>query len=78
MYQMAVMYFKWPKNIPTFSIPRPSKIYPHCDLWLENIPSGNPATVQKASVPRLSIERRIDSGDVGLMGPMVSGPSTVA
>jgi hypothetical protein len=27
----------------TFSIPRPSKIYPNLDIWCENIPSGNPA-----------------------------------
>jgi hypothetical protein len=30
------------KNIPAFSIPRPSKIYPNWDFWYENIPSGNP------------------------------------
>jgi hypothetical protein len=28
--------------MPTFSIPRPSKIYPNRDFWFENIPSGNP------------------------------------
>jgi hypothetical protein len=27
--QMAVKYFKWLKNIPTFSFPRPFKIYPN-------------------------------------------------
>jgi hypothetical protein len=27
--QMAAKYFKWLKNIPTFSFPRPSKIYPN-------------------------------------------------
>jgi hypothetical protein len=37
MYQMAVIYFKWTINIPTFSIPRPSKIYPNWDLWFENM-----------------------------------------
>jgi hypothetical protein len=33
------MYSKWLHNISTFSIPRPSKIYPHCILWfmLHNI-----------------------------------------
>jgi hypothetical protein len=36
MFQMAVIYSKWSKNIPTFSIPRPSKIYPNGDFWLEN------------------------------------------
>jgi hypothetical protein len=30
-----------PKNKPTSSIARPSKIYPKLDFWLENIPSGN-------------------------------------
>jgi hypothetical protein len=42
LYQMAVKYSKWSKNIPTFSIPKPSKIYPNCDFWFENKPSGNP------------------------------------
>jgi hypothetical protein len=27
----------------TFSIPRPSKIYPNWGFWYENKPSGNPA-----------------------------------
>jgi hypothetical protein len=26
----------------TFPISRPSVIYPHCDFWFENMPSGNP------------------------------------
>jgi hypothetical protein len=29
-------------NLPTFFIPRASKIYPKLDFWFENIPSGNP------------------------------------
>jgi hypothetical protein len=33
---------KWPLNIPTSSIARPSKIYPNWSFWFENIPSGNP------------------------------------
>jgi hypothetical protein len=41
-YQMAIIYSKWVKNIPTNSITRPSKIYPNWDFWYENIPSGNP------------------------------------
>jgi hypothetical protein len=45
---MAIRYAKWPQkqmaqNIPTSSIARPSKIYPNCDFWFGNIPSGNPA-----------------------------------
>jgi hypothetical protein len=36
-------YYKCPKNIPTFSIPRPFKIYQNWDFWFDNIPSGNPA-----------------------------------
>jgi hypothetical protein len=40
---MAVVYSKWPENIPTFFIPRPSIIYPNLDFSFENKPSGNPA-----------------------------------
>jgi hypothetical protein len=29
-------------HIPTFSIVRPSKMYPNLDFWFENLPSGNP------------------------------------
>jgi hypothetical protein len=29
-------------KITTFSIPRPSKIYPNWDFGFENKPSGNP------------------------------------
>jgi hypothetical protein len=39
---VAIKYFKWSKNIPTFPVPRPSKIYPNWDFWFENRPSGNP------------------------------------
>jgi hypothetical protein len=43
---MATKYTKWPQNIPTssstFSIARPSEIYPNRDLWFENMPAGNP------------------------------------
>jgi hypothetical protein len=46
MQQEAEIYSKWPKNMPTLSIPRPSKIYPNCDFCFENIPSGNPASPQ--------------------------------
>jgi hypothetical protein len=28
--------------MPTFSIPRPSKIFPNWDFWFAKIPSGNP------------------------------------
>jgi hypothetical protein len=41
LYLMAVKYSKRSLNIPTFCIPRPSKIYPNWDFWLENTPSGN-------------------------------------
>jgi hypothetical protein len=30
-------------NRPTSIIAIPSKCYPNCDFWSENIPSGNPA-----------------------------------
>jgi hypothetical protein len=42
IYQMAVIYSKWPWNMSTVSIPRATKIYPKWDFWFENIPSGNP------------------------------------
>jgi hypothetical protein len=41
---MAAIYSKWPKNIPTFSIPRPSIIYQNWDFWFENKSSGSLAT----------------------------------
>jgi hypothetical protein len=58
IYQITTKYTKWPKNISngrkidqmvikytykTFSIARPSKIYPIGYFWFENKPSGNPA-----------------------------------
>jgi hypothetical protein len=39
---MAIQSTKWPKNVPTFFIPRPSKTYPNWYFSFENIPSGNP------------------------------------
>jgi hypothetical protein len=31
------------KNVPTFSISKPFKVYPNLDyFWFENKPSGNP------------------------------------
>jgi hypothetical protein len=31
---MVIKYSKWPQNIPTFSIPKPFKIYPNKDFWV--------------------------------------------
>jgi hypothetical protein len=49
MYQMvkkylniSMKYYRWPKNISTFSNLRRSKIYPNWDFWFEKKPSGNP------------------------------------
>jgi hypothetical protein len=42
IFQMALIYSKWPQNMQTFFVPRPSKIYPNLNFWSENIPSGNP------------------------------------
>jgi hypothetical protein len=47
MHQMAVIYSKWLQNILTFSIPKPSKIYPNWNFWSENKPSGNPVRGRK-------------------------------
>jgi hypothetical protein len=41
MYRMPVKYSKCTLNIPTFSIPKSSKLNPNWDFWFENIPSGN-------------------------------------
>jgi hypothetical protein len=41
IYQMAVIYYKWAFNMPTYSTLRPSIIYPDWDIWFENKPSGN-------------------------------------
>jgi hypothetical protein len=47
LYQMAIKYtkrrivHKSPSNIPTYSIPSPSKIFPNWDFWYENKPSGS-------------------------------------
>jgi hypothetical protein len=41
--QTTVKFSKCTLNIPRFSIPRSSKMYPNWDFWFENIPSGNPA-----------------------------------
>jgi hypothetical protein len=34
---MAAKYSKWPHNVPTFSIPRPSKFYPNGDFGFEDL-----------------------------------------
>jgi hypothetical protein len=41
IFQMAIKYTRWPQNIPTSAITRPSKIYPNWDFRFENVPSGN-------------------------------------
>jgi hypothetical protein len=46
IYQMAVKLTKWPLNIPTSSIAKPSIIYPNWDFWFENKPSGIPAVLR--------------------------------
>jgi hypothetical protein len=51
-------------NIPTFSIPRPSTIYPNWDFWSENKPSGNPggdADVEKVFFAALIISAAPDA-----------------
>jgi hypothetical protein len=38
---MTVIFSKWPKNIPTFFIPRPSIIYPNLDFRFDlSTPTG--------------------------------------
>jgi hypothetical protein len=48
IYQTATKYLKLREcplciNMLTSSIAGPYKIYPNCDFWSENIPSGKPA-----------------------------------
>jgi hypothetical protein len=50
MYQMTVIYSTWQENTSTFSIPRPSKIYPNWDFWFKNKASGNPRRLWPNSV----------------------------
>jgi hypothetical protein len=45
LYQTAIKYSTWSLNSTTFSIPRPSKIYPNWYFWFLKKPSGNPAYV---------------------------------
>jgi hypothetical protein len=45
MYQMVMKYSEWPQNIPTLSVPKPSKIFQNWDFWFENVPSGNPGGI---------------------------------
>jgi hypothetical protein len=49
-YQMVIKHPKCPYNISSghkiyqrLSKQKPFKIYPNCDFWFENKPSGNPA-----------------------------------
>jgi hypothetical protein len=42
--QLATKQNKWPQNKPIFSVSRPCQMYPNCDFWSENMPSGNPAS----------------------------------
>jgi hypothetical protein len=42
IYTKLPQYFQMTIEYTNFFIPRPSKIYPTLDFWLENIPSGNP------------------------------------
>jgi hypothetical protein len=35
IYQMVVLYSKWPQKIPTFFISRPPKIHPNLDFGLK-------------------------------------------
>jgi hypothetical protein len=43
MYQMAVVYSNWPKNIPSFSISRPFKIYLN---WVFGLKINHLATLE--------------------------------
>jgi hypothetical protein len=65
--QYVQKYNKWPKNIATSSIARPSKIYPNWDIWFGNMPSGisvicmNQAILRPASIIRRRIAQLFES-----------------
>jgi hypothetical protein len=42
MFQMAVLYSKWPKNTPTFFHNKVLENLPKFGFWFEKKPSGNP------------------------------------
>jgi hypothetical protein len=63
--------------MPTYSITRPSKIYPNLDFWFENKTSGNPVTHYNSSAShnfknsshnlrRLKIGLKLSIGQVGM------------
>jgi hypothetical protein len=41
------------KGKPPSSIVRPSKSYPNLDFWFENVPSGNPGSVEKQQTKKI-------------------------
>jgi hypothetical protein len=49
LFKYVFVRFRMCTLIPTFSIPRTSKILPIGDFWYENIPSGNPGSKTEAS-----------------------------
>jgi hypothetical protein len=63
MHQMVIKNPKCSENIPNghkiyqhFPIyVRPSKIYPNCDFWFENKPSGNPASKVRIGITRTKL-----------------------
>jgi hypothetical protein len=46
---MAVLFSKFPQKIPTFSIPRPSKIYPNWYFWFN---PGLNSCISERNAPR--------------------------
>jgi hypothetical protein len=55
IYQMAITYVsiqngrKIDQMSIKYTIARPPKIYPNCDFWSENLPSGNPCCCRQFS-----------------------------
>jgi hypothetical protein len=58
IYHSVSKYTQWTYNIPTCSIPRPSKIYPNWDFWYANIPSGNPDDYRSRKTASRSIKQK--------------------
>jgi hypothetical protein len=59
LYPITTKYTRWPYNLPTSSISRPSKIYPSWDFSFENMPSGNPGNSSTKNGAKLKLDKNV-------------------